>query len=350
MNSGRIESWLLALADPQGPRVELPAERIRHSRLHDLFELADRHGVLPAVFVNINRVIENKGTGRFLAASPRANPRRAALESALEKARGRLFRRIAFCLMLRKYSERIEAAFVERDIPAVVLKGPVFADRLYPEPGLRPFADIDLLVPRGALGDAARALERCGLTADAARPEKPAGPYGERTWRIPGEVGGAVELHWNLINCPSQRCAASVEFEDLQLDLARRKDGRLPQPTASSLLLIAAVHGAFSHRFDRLQLLCDVCQAARGVAGTIDVAWLARATGRTGSSTAVAAALALSAQALNEKACGELLRRLGRKTPLRFPRGVLTPRTVMRNSSRLSALRRGLFRELLKRI
>ena len=348
MSPGRIESWLLALADPQGPRPTLPAARLRAFQLRRLFDLADRHGVLPAVAANLNRVIRERSRERIFVPSASHNSNRVIPQSLMDEVHSRLFRRTAFCLMLRKHLERIEAALIENSIPTVVLKGPLFADRLYPEPGLRPFADIDLLVPAEVFADAARLLESLEFIAEPYAARKAGDDYGERTWRIPGEGSGAVEIHWNLVNCPSQRRRTSVAFQDLQIDPAEGK--RLPQPSASSLLLIAAVHGALSHRFDRLQLLCDICQAARGVAGEIDVAWLIRTAERTGSFAALAAALSLSEGALREKACGRLLRRLRGGKSLRIPRGILTPLTVVRSRSRLSTLRRQLFRELMKRI
>ena len=45
-------------------------------------------------------------------------------------------------------------------------------------------------------------------------------------------------------------------------------NGDAENPTA--LLMVAAIHGAAGHQFERLQPAIDVLQAARGVAGPID--------------------------------------------------------------------------------
>ena len=51
------------------------------------------------------------------------------------------------------------------DAPGIVLKGPAISDRLYPDPGLRPYNDLDLLVARRALQDAKAALSAIGYEA-----------------------------------------------------------------------------------------------------------------------------------------------------------------------------------------
>ena len=47
--------------------------------------------------------------------------------------------RTGLTLALRRQLAQIGAALAERRLPACVLKGPEFADRLYPSPALRPF-------------------------------------------------------------------------------------------------------------------------------------------------------------------------------------------------------------------
>ena len=87
-------------------------------------------------------------------------------------------------------------------IPAILLKGTEFADRLYSEPGLRPFRDIDIMVSKKALADAGTALADLGYQAQAAPVMKYAGGYGQHSWRLTGGRGATVELHWNLVNSP----------------------------------------------------------------------------------------------------------------------------------------------------
>jgi len=324
-----FDAWFLALADPApagtppDPPPGLDPAALR--------ELADRHGVLPAVTHNLRRL------------EPDAPLLAAFLEQAQERLRGR----VGFSLMLRKQLEPLVAGLAAAGVPAIVLKGQEFADRLYPEPFLRPFTDIDFLLPRDALGDAAPILEGLGYRRNPEPWGKYPGEYGEQTWCLEDRATGAIELHWDLVNSPPLRRRCSVAFGDLQLEPAA--GGALPRASASSLLLVAAVHAAAGHRFDRLQPLCDVCQAARGAAGPIDVEWLAEAVERTGGSFAVATALRLAGAAFGEPACADLAARLRPRSDGQIVRRLITPRTVLHSATTAAGLRRQLYRELLKR-
>lgn len=355
MSSGRVESWLLALADPLGPRGVLPEHPLRRGQPAQLIQSADDHGVLPAVVANLKKTIAQWGQDRILSAPARGKPQPEGqlpcdeISAALADANQRLLGRTAFTLMLRRQWQTLAVPLAERGIPAMVIKGPDFADRLYSHAGLRPFRDIDLLTPREARPEVESTMAQVGYQRAPQPPLKHAQEYGEETWRLAdrGSSGG-VEVHWNLVNSPAMRASISVEYGDLQLDAPPTGVG-LPRPSPGAQLLIAAVHGAASHRFDRLQLLCDVCQAARGLAGPLDEAWLRGTAQRTGSSLALATALALSGRALGEPACQELLGRLGLPSPGWLVEGLLSPSAVLGLNTRLSTIRRQLFRELLKR-
>jgi hypothetical protein len=349
--SARIrEQWLLSLADPMGPRQLLPDGRLCAAEPEPLWTEADRHGVLPALAANLQVVIREQGAERVLAGGPGGQER---LEDALSAARARILARTGLSLMLRRQLRTIMPALAERGLPAVVLKGPDFCDRLYPEPVLRPFTDIDLLAPPEAVPQVEAALAALGYRAEPAPDRKHAEGYGERSWRLPDGAGGGVpamaagtvEVHWNLVNSPPMQKRVSVEFADLQLEGA----GGAMRPTASALLAVAAVHGATGHRFDRLQVLCDVCQAARCAAGALDEGWLAEFGRRTGSAEVMATALWLAGEALGEPRCAELRERLFGRLPGPTVRLLLGPRVVLRSRRPLARLRRQLYRELLKR-
>jgi hypothetical protein len=53
-------------------------------------------------------------------------------------------------------------ALAEADIPAMLLKGAALLEAVYPEVGLRPMADLDILVPRGAIHRAQAAVQLLG--------------------------------------------------------------------------------------------------------------------------------------------------------------------------------------------
>lgn len=331
------EQWLLATADPAGPRLPLPAA-LHPRRLGAFWGAADRHGVLPAVAANLRALVREHGAERVCR---EAGP----LEEMLASAEERLVTRTGLSLLLRHRLRAVADALRERGLPAVVLKGPEFADRLYPDPALRPFTDLDLLAAPTAVPQVEAALEALGYRPDPAPRRKHRGGYGERTWRLPDAPTGAVEVHWNLVNSPPLRRRVSVEYDDLQLEAT---DGA-PRPTAASLLAIAAVHGATGHRFDRLQVLCDVCQAARGAAGAPDEGWLAEFGRRTGAAEVMATALYLAGRALAEPRCEQMRERLFGRLPGAGARLLLSPAVVLRSRRPLARLRRQLYRELLKK-
>jgi hypothetical protein len=336
------EAWLLALADAEGVSHALPGMPLSPEAWAYVLARAQYHGVLPAVLANLKGLMAQHGARRMAAPAPGKG-----FEQVLAEADERLIRQAAFSLLLRRQEAQIMRALATRALPVFVLKGPSFADRLYAEPGLRQFTDLDLLARRDAVADVEAGIGEFGYRQVPAPRTKYATGYGERTWCLPDEPGGSVEVHWNLVNSPPLRRRISVAYDDLQLEDGPEVGGSEPRPSASSLLLIAAVHGAAGHRFDRLQILCDVCQCARRAAGALDEKWLADAAARTGSRRALQAALSLAGDALGEPRCRELLERLGWAGGAW--RCLLTPAVVLRSDRPLAKLRRQLFRELLKR-
>ena len=83
-------------------------------------------------------------------------------------------------------------------IPALVLKGAALAHLVYPEPGLRPMSDLDILIPEADLWQAQRLLAESGF--DAPLPSSGALPHrhlGGATLQTEG-LTIHVELHYKL--------------------------------------------------------------------------------------------------------------------------------------------------------
>ncbi len=326
----RTQQWLLALADPQGARLDRLGRSPRPKDLGGLWDLADRHGVLPAVVQNARAAMA--------AAAP------SATEDAFAAAQGPLSRRLALAALLRGQLAPITRALLQGGVPAAVLKGPDFADRLYPARHLRPFTDLDLLAPPERRHEVFDVLKSLGYQPLQAGMKYQEG-YGEMSWRLADRPGGCVEVHWNLVNSPTLRRGLSVEFDDLQW---QRSDGCLPAATPAALLLLASVHAAASHGFDRLQLLCDVVQIVRGRAGAPDLDWLGQAASRTGASLALAASLDLAGRLLDHPPCLELKSLLKLRT-FPFFRLVLSPAVVLRAHAYRDSFRRQIFRQRIKK-
>jgi len=210
---------------------------------------------------------------------------------------------------------------------------------------LRPFTDLDLLVPRTAVDDTGEIVSRLGYVSQDPS-MKHADGYGERRWIRPDRREGAVEVHWNLVNSPTVRRGVTLSWEDLAFE-TRGSDG-VARPTGAARLLIAAVHAAAGHGFDRLQPLYDICLASRRCETPADIHWLSEAVERTGAHVPLAASLALCRRLFDEPACSRLQRAIG------LPRCgtwsvLLTPGTILRGHARRDSFRRQIFRELLKR-
>ena len=98
------------------------------------------------------------------------------------------------------------------DIPVILLKGPLLASRFYRTPGLRPFGDLDLLVPeahRDAMSDVLAGLgyrntdDQCG--------EKNWSVENHYHWTFLRDGGFPIEMHW----------AITYAFSPVAFDMAR---------------------------------------------------------------------------------------------------------------------------------
>ncbi len=348
MQARGADWWLRALADPAGPKQPFPARFGSAKSLKSLLDLADIHGVLPAVVTNLRSVACELGPDRIIRTKPNAPNAQETIEAALDDGQSRLRKRTVMCLLIRRQADELTEALSKMGIPVVVLKGPEFADRLYPGEHLRTFTDADLLVPRSAM-DETDAIMRDLDYRPAPTAMKYNSSYGERKYSRKGTPGGTVEIHWNLVNSPSLRSGVSVEFEDLQFSQAHQDGRNVKRLSAGSLLLIAAVHAAASHCFDRLQLLYDICQASRGAAGEIDTVWLSEAIDRTGAGLSMRAALDLTGNILGERQCGQLLDRLALGGGFPWWRALLTRGVVLRGHAWIDSFRRNIFRAMLKK-
>lgn len=310
MSLSALETQLVRLALPA---TEPACRKLPPPELARLTEMAARHSVLPIVVRNLGQP------------SP----------PDLVRASG-------FAVLLRLRLAEIARVLQARGIPLVVLKGAEFADRLYPDPALRGFTDIDLMVPRAGLTAVGEALRSLGYEHCIPKGLSHTETYGEQLWQPVGPGKFGVEIHWNLVNSPPVQRGVSVVFEDLQ----RAASGRL---SAASLLLIAAVHGAASHQFDRLGLLVDVRQAAMAGADQVDEAYLVETVNRTGARLALVTALTLAHRLWGDAECARLRDLFPRRLVDGMAQQLITPELLLHPPTRTTDLRRRLFRELLKR-
>ena len=219
---------LARLADPEAPAPATP-EPDRKA----LLELARPHGVENILWRKFGAGIDAPGGAGTL-------------------------HRVGQAMLLDGLRRDISAALAARGVPACVVKGPVFAERLYAVPGDRLFGDVDLLVDPVFMEEAIRAMEelgyvRQGKTWDNSRRDM------EYKFGHPRHPTALIELHGDLVHYPQLRKRAGFGLRELLA--AGDGDGQAP----AALLATAIVHATLGHKLDRLVMLVDVLQAVRNL-------------------------------------------------------------------------------------
>lgn len=156
---------------------------------------------------------------------------------------------------------RIDGALANAGIHAVVLKGPLFAERFYARPGARGTTDIDLLVAEGDIDTATRALAAVGYSGLRGREEE---RFRREHHHLHFAHASAVplELHFHAY----RGFGSVMRSEPL---ISRRRAVLAPQRLSAigvlepqDELVYLAVHAA-SHRFGRLAWLYDLALLLR---------------------------------------------------------------------------------------
>ncbi len=233
-----------------------------------LLDEAERHGLGPLVLDALR--------ASDLLPAPLAA--RAARELAVARLRtARLEADLAAALR----------ALAAAELPAVALKGPLLARRLYPEPALRLSSDLDLLVTPAALERAVAALVAAGW-------HEPAVPVQRHLRRhfahlhLERPGGPLLELHFHIDAAVGRELPA-----DVLLARARRAVGPQGAPAwvlaPEDELVTLALH-ALKHGFARLAWLYDLALFLRR--GAFDWPALAARARAWGVGSALALALA----------------------------------------------------------
>jgi len=335
----RAYAWLSTTADPITRRTA-PSYPLSSSELAVLINAASAHGVLPAVARSLHYFFDEFGPSAIVSGVNASND--------IERTFSEIDQRLVFLagqgLLLVHHARSIAAAFARDALPACIVKGPVFSSRLYSQPADRTFTDIDILVAPAALQACAEILHRLGFVP--AFGEIRRRDHHEYKWLLPGNDMVLVEMQTNLIHSPN--LGIGIRFSYADLLAAGRGDPESP----TALLLVAAVHGAAGHQFERLQPLVDVLQVARGAAGLIDRERLSRVAAATGATLAVEAALDLAAKVFDETAARQLADSLSNSSWRRLQSLLLSPAIVLRSQARdavRDSWRRRAFREVIRR-
>ena len=311
-----------------------PAGQLKPAELATVFDAAFWHAVLPVCV----------RAAKAALAGDAAEDKSAAGETVdvLGKATDRVTYLAARGLMLTHQGERAMTAFRDAAVDGIVVKGATFARYLYPEPALRTFTDIDVIIRpehRAKTGEIMRSL---GFELHTFE-DRVGKDYFEDKWKLASQNNMIVEVHANLVHSPKLRGYMSLTYDDI----FAAGDGNPEAPEA--LLLIAGAHGAIGHQFDKLQHLVDVLRAATGRA--VDVSRLRRAALRSGVMLPLVAALDLAGRAFGAQEALGLARQLDSSIVTRMAGRLLSPQLVITAQSETrnrGSWRRKTFRQLLR--
>lgn len=149
--------------------------------------------------------------------------------------------------------KRILDALEQNGVRAVVLKGLVLGERVYPQAMLRPAGDIDLLIDDTDRSPAEAALAGAGYSARPWQPhEMP--PDHAVLFEHPG--GGSVDLH-HLASASFSATTVTGEMLERSISYHTEAGGRAWVLAPEDELLYLTVHAA-RHRFSRLGWLVDL--------------------------------------------------------------------------------------------
>jgi len=171
-------------------------------------------------------------------------------------------------LRLSATAKTIFQEFAARDIPALALRGPTFAQDYYPNSYLRIYRDIDVIVQEPNLEKAQNLLIDRGFLPE------PDQKYWIGKGEMPFTNGQVrVELHWDAYPVMNKEKKSFYNFrQQLQnTDL----DGLTVQTVnVNHLLLSTCFHLYFEHRMDRMCRLIDIRQIINKGAASLDWDWM----------------------------------------------------------------------------
>jgi len=162
----------------------------------------------------------------------------------------------------------LHQAFRQKGLRFLVMRGPALACSIYPEPGLRPGTDLDLLLPREEVSAAREVLENEGYRCLSKRFEAGESFFREEEFVHRGKPGERVpiDLHWTpwelyhfFENPPGEK------LEDLFARAFKVESSGLTFETFDPVdaLIQTVVHIALIHRRDaRLIWVVDVALLA----------------------------------------------------------------------------------------
>lgn len=212
----------------------------------EFIRLAEHHGVIPLAARNL--IEHARGLPKGIDATFRA-----AYELNLKRG-----------LWFAAELARIVRNFDLQGVPVMPFKGPVLAQSVYGDPGLRSFSDLDLMISSADFERAKHTLAEIGY-----RPAKELRPAVERFWlrngyeqSFDGSAGkNLVELQWALL---PHFYAVDLNVEDLLARCGYSGVGGCQMRSLSpeDSVIVLSLHAA-KHLWGRLVWLVDIAETLR---------------------------------------------------------------------------------------
>ena len=232
------------------PRLSEEAERRLHARLRGgpdwerVLALARRHRVAALLHRRLS-------VAPFAAAVP---------SGVLERLHTRLRKNAVRGLLQERDLVRVLTVLEEAGIRALPFKGAVLGERVYGNVALRPFGDLDIVVPAEAFSHARRLLCEEGFRPLNEMDAQEEATYFRREKSYELVRGDTiVELHWSFLH-PMHGVAldfASVWDRAQEMPLG---DASARVMTPEDLVLYLCAHGG-KHFWERLSWICDVAES-----------------------------------------------------------------------------------------
>ena len=159
-------------------------------------------------------------------------------DSVLERHR----RAMAWCLMIEDRLLQLDERFSSAGIDYTVLKGPAVAHRAYPDPSLRAFGDLDVLVRGEAFQDACTLLGTMGFRRRLAEPRPRFDErFGKAAAHVHADDSMDIDLHRTLVLGPFGLWIDPGALIDraAAFELAGRK---IPRLDDTDMLISVAMH------------------------------------------------------------------------------------------------------------
>ena len=247
-----LEEWpvLLECASPAFDSQRL-VKRTRSVDWSQLFVLAEQHGVLGHVAKCLGALDEN-----------------VVPEDIRQALQERHLAQVFSTLRMTAELFRILELFAAKDIPALVVKGPVLAIQAYGDPVMRSYGDLDLLVRQRDIRRATESLQATGYEATVPVSAIDAGKipgqylFTNRNTKLLVELHNDLTLRYFPRPLPLEKCFA-------RRTLVHQDDHEIPALSVEDELVYICIHGT-KHFWERLIWIADV---AALVSRQTDIDW-----------------------------------------------------------------------------